>query len=57
MATVTDLKLFTIATKSSISETIKVQVLSLTNKQNIWNANPNNPKVVLKQVVQIQEKI
>ena len=57
MATVTDLKLFTIATKSSISETIKVQVLSLTNKQNIWNANPNNPKVVLKQVVPIQEKI
>ena len=57
MATVTDLKLFTIATKSSISETIKVQVLSLTNEQNIWNANPNNPKVVLKQVVPIQEKI
>ena len=34
----------------------KVEVLSLIIKLNKYNDNPNNPIVVLKQTVQIQEK-
>ena len=34
----------------------EVQVLSLMIELNKYNDNPNNPSVVLKQTVQIQEK-
>ena len=56
MAIVTELTSFTNAIKNSISEARKVQVLPLMIKQNIYNHNLNNPRVVLKQAIQVQEK-
>ena len=56
MAVVTELTSLTIAIKSSISEGRKLQVLSKMMKQNKCIPNPNKPRIVLKQAVQIQKK-
>ena len=56
MAIVTELTSLPIDIKSSISEDKKMQVLSQMMKLNKCIHNPNKPRIVLKQVLQIQEK-